>query len=293
MVKTLEDGFQRFLERITPDVTNVRLDWDYQARIEDCLDRHFGLYAFFLGGSYFYGTSIRGFSNVDYIASLGEGRLPNDSISCVTLLKETLDERLPGVQAEAQAFAVSILAEEETRRRVRIVPAKLAGQTSLGHRVYAVPDGAGGWMTSSPDARRAIIEAVNWDLESKLIPLIRLVKAWKYFRRVPISSFYLELRCTEYAAHERMLVYSVDFGDVLQEIWDDQFGEIKDLRGIAGAVVSRLARKDKKAAVSRLRTAIYHVGRAQNAASAGDVEEAFVYWNRVFKGHFPTYSKEA
>ncbi|HDQ72470.1 MAG TPA: hypothetical protein ENN19_10280 [Chloroflexi bacterium] len=291
MVKTLEDGFQRFLERITPDVGTVRLDWDYQAKIEDCLDRYFGLYAFFLGGSYFYGTSIRGYSNVDFLASLGEGRLPDDSISCLTLVKQTLDEQLPGVQAEVQAFAVSILAGEDTRRRVRIVPAKLTGQTSLGHRVYTVPDGTGGWMTSSPDARRAIIETVDGDLEGKLAPLIRLVKAWKYFRRVPISSFYLELRCTQYAAHERMLVYSVDFGRVLQEIWDDQFGEIKDMRGIAGTVASRLARADKKVAVSRLRTALYHVSRAQDATSAGDMEETFLYWNRVFKGRFPSYEK--
>jgi hypothetical protein len=45
----------------------------------------------------------------------------------------------------------------------------------------------------------------------------------------------------------------------------------------------------KKTAVSRLRTALYHVGRAQEAAEGGNVEEAFVYWNRVFNGHFPVY----
>ena len=144
-------------------------------------------------------------------------------------------------------------------------------------------------MTSSPDAHGTYIEAADYDLDGKLRPLIRFLKAWKYFRQVPVSSFYLELQCAAYAAGEKMLVYTVDLRNVLEVLWKDQFADVRDPKGVSGHVPARLTYAGRKVAISKLRTALYHTNRAQESAAAGKVEESFTYWNRVFNGHFPPY----
>ena len=45
---------------------------------------------------------------------------------------------------------------------------------------------------ASPDAHNAYVASIDTKFGGKVKPLIRFIKAWKYFRDVPISSFYLE-----------------------------------------------------------------------------------------------------
>jgi hypothetical protein len=285
----LGDGFRLFLDSLAPDRGMPDVPEDCRERIMDCLEDNFGLYAFFLGGSRLSDTHIRGYGGVDYFASIGSDRLPADSDSFLIGVGRALDECFPDRGVVVKAPAIVVPTDPDGGGTVRVIPARLAGRIPAGYRVYTVADGFGGWMTSSPDAHNAYIEAVDADLEGRLRPLIRLLKAWKQFRDVPVSSFYLELRCAAYAADEKMIVYTVDLRNVLELLWEDQFADVRDPKGVSGYVPARLTYAGKKTAVSRLRTALYHVSRAQEAAEEGNVEEAFVYWNRAFNGHFPAY----
>lgn len=65
-------------------------------------------------------------------------------------------------------------------------------------------------MDASPDAHNDYVRSIDNDLWSKVKPLIRFIKAWKYFQNVPISSFYLELRVAKYASDESSILYSID-----------------------------------------------------------------------------------
>ncbi len=289
MPKTLDDGFRLFLDSVTPDSDMPDIPEDYRERIMDCLNDHFGLYAFFLGGSLLSGTHMRGYDGVDYFASLDDDRLPSNSDSFLAGVGRVLGECFSDRSVTVQAPAVVVPVDPDGGRVIRVVPARLAGRTRTGYRLYAVADGLDGWMTSSPDAHSAYVETVDVDLEGRLRPLIRLIKAWKRFRDVPVSSFYLELQCVAHAAGERMIVYTVDVRSVLERLWQDQFADVRDPKGISDLVPARLTYAGKKTAIARLRTALYHVSRAQEAEEVGDVEEAFVYWNRVFRGHFPAY----
>ena len=226
---------------------------------------------------------------MDYFASVDGDRLPPDSDSFLAEIGRALHECFPDRRLIVKAPAIIVPIDPNGGRVVRIVPAKLAGRTLAGYRIYAVADGLGGWMTSSPDAHSTYIEAADFDLDGKLRPLIRFLKAWKHFRDVPVSSFYLELQCAAYAADENMIVYTVDLRNVLELLWKDQFSDVQDPKGVSGYVPARLTYAGKKVAISRLRTALYHTGRAQDAAAEGRVEESFLYWNRTFNGHFPLY----
>lgn len=289
MARTLDEGFQIFLDDLTPDDNRPNVPEELQDRIRDCLESHFGLYAFFLGGSLLSNTHVRGSGGVDYFASLDDDRLPTDSDSFLVEVRQALGECFPEQDVAVRAPAILAPVGLDSGREVRVIPAKLDGQTRDGHRVYAVADGMGGWMKSSPDAHSEYVTTLDIDLDGKLRPLIRLLKAWKQLREAPISSFYLEMRCVEYAADEKVIAYTVDLRRVMELLWDEQFADVQDPQGISGYIPARLTYAGKKAAVSKLRTALYHTGRAQEAAAEGRMEEAFQYWNRVFKEHFPAY----
>ncbi|MDY7079098.1 MAG: nucleotidyltransferase [Chloroflexota bacterium] len=289
MTKTLDEGFRLFLDSLTPGKDELYATEDHRENIKECLNDNFGLYAFFPSGSFLNGTSIRGHSSVDYFASIDNGSIPDDSTSLLATVGHALDEQFPHTGVTVRSTSIVVPSGSDDQGAIRVIPAKLAGQTRAGHRVYRVPDGTGGWMKSSPDGHSAYITAVDHKLDGKLRPLIRLLKAWKYFRDVAISSFYLELRCTMYAAGEKTIVYTIDSRDVLKLLWDDQIADVHDQEGVSGRVSARLARADRKTVFSKLRAALYHSSRAQEAAAEGNVEEAFQYWNRVFNGHFPAY----
>ena len=78
MAKTLDEGFQLFIDSLTPESSRPDVPEDCRERIMDCLEDNFGLYAFFLGGSLLSGTHIRGHVGVDYFASIDGDRLPAD-----------------------------------------------------------------------------------------------------------------------------------------------------------------------------------------------------------------------
>src|SRR5947209_5847805 len=69
---------------------------------------------------------------------------------------------------------------------------------------------ARGWMRSSPDAHNDYVRSIDNKHTGKVKPLIRFIKAWKFFKQVPISSFYLELRVAKYADGETDIIYAYD-----------------------------------------------------------------------------------
>lgn len=79
-----------------------------------------------------------------------------------------------------------------------IVPADYVGESG-DYKIYDIADCSGGWMRASPDAHNDYVRIIDDRLGGKVKPLIRFIKVWKYYRDVPISSFYLELRVAKYA----------------------------------------------------------------------------------------------
>lgn len=70
MPRTVDEGFRDFLTRLTPSSTESDAAKAHRASIEARLKNDFGLLRFFRTGSFGNGTSISGYSDVDYLASL-------------------------------------------------------------------------------------------------------------------------------------------------------------------------------------------------------------------------------
>ena len=144
-------------------------------------------------------------------------------------------------------------------------------------------------MRSSPSGHNAWVDEIDQKLSGRVKPLIRLVKAWKYQRTVPIRSFYLELRVAAWAAHEKAIVYSLDVRSVLKYIDGLALASMLDPIEIAGRVAACGSNVQLEDAKSKLATALTRAEKARAAELADQTKEAFKWWDLVFDGTFPAF----
>jgi hypothetical protein len=236
MPRTVDEGFRDFLGTLTPSGTESQAASNHRASIEARLKNDLGLLRFFRTGSFGNGTSVSGYSDVDYFASIPADQLTGSSSYALIKVRNALDGRFPNTGVRVNCPAVTVpfgtLATESTE----VVPAKYVGKTEDGHYVYDIADCSNGWMRSSPDANNAYVLQQHQRLASKVKPLVRFIKAWKFFRQVPISSFYLELRVAKYAEKESSIVYSIDVKRVLRQLYDKNLAAIQDPMGVSGYI---------------------------------------------------------
>lgn len=126
-------------------------------------------------------------------------------------------------------------------------------------------------------------------LNNKVKPLIRFLKAWKYYRNVPILSFYLELYVAKYAREQTSILYYWDVHRILKNLWGAQLSAIQDPMGISGYIYPCATQAQKEDALSKLETAY---GRAEKAFEAHDKQKVgneFYWWRLLYDNNFPTY----
>jgi len=144
-------------------------------------------------------------------------------------------------------------------------------------------------MKVSPEAHIHYVNEVHKKLSNKVKPLIRFVKAWKCFRDVPISSFYLEMRVAKYCTGESAIIYDIDVRRVLKALWDNQLASVQDPMGVSGYIAACKSNALKEEALSKLETALTRATNATAAKEKGNISEAFDWWRLVYNYEFPTY----
>jgi hypothetical protein len=289
MPRTIDEGFRDFLARLTPSATESAAASTHRASIETRLKNDFGLLRFFRTGSFGNGTSISGYSDVDYFASLPHDQLTRSSNYNLTRVRNALDLRFPYTGVRVNCPAVQVPFGTTQSEITEVVPAKFVCKSDAGHYVYDIPDCSDGWMRASPEAHNAYVRQQDERLGRKVKPLIRFIKAWKYFRQVPISSFYLELRVAKYAEGESAIVYGIDVMCVLRRLYDNNLAAIQDPMGVSGYIYPCTSDVKLGDARSKLSTA---VGRAENAYAAEQafkIDDAFSSWRLLYNYEFPSY----
>jgi hypothetical protein len=289
MAKTVDEAFDQLHARLTPTGSETEAAKRHRASIQECLADKIGLDAFFRSGSFGNGTSVSGYSDVDYFAEVPRMRVPLSSSEFLARVHRALDARFPytGVTIDAPAIVLPFgSAREET---TEVVPAELLERTWQGHRIYQIANGKGGWTRASPDAHGSYVDEVNDALSKKVKPLIRFVKVWKYYHSVPVSSFYLEMFAAQYAHSEKAIIYAMDVRNVLQRLRATEFADLQDPKGISGSIEAAGSFNDRWAAAARVSEAATWAERARAAEHAGKLSDAFAWWDKVFNGKFPGY----
>lgn len=288
MPRTVDEGFRDFLTKLTASESETASAKSHRESIETRLSHDFGLHRLFRIGSFGNGTSISGYSDVDYLASLKDKFCYTSSSYSLSKVRDSLDARFPrtGVRVNCPAVYVPFgIGKSEDHE---IVPGDYFDKQN-GFAVYRIPDCADGWMKVSPEAHIHYVNEVNKKLSSKVKPLIRFIKAWKYFRDVPISSFYLEMRVAKYATTESAIIYDIDVKSVLKMLWDNQLAAIQDPMGVSGYISACKTEALRKDALSKLERALTRATYAREAKEKENISEAFDWWRLVYNDKFPTY----
>lgn len=288
MPRTIDEGFRVFLKNLTPSNFESDAAKRHRASIEQCIRSNFGLQRFWRTGSFGNGTSISGYSDVDYMASIPTTSLMRDSSFSLSKLRNALATRFPNTGVRTSCPAVVVPFGTDAKETTEVTPADHL-RTRNGFEIYEIPDCSNGWMEASPDSHKAYVRSLDTKLSHKVKPLIRFIKAWKYYQKVPISSFYLELRVTKYASKESSIVYSIDIESVLSLLQSIDLARIRDPMEISGLISPCKSDSDLEKAKSRVATALSRATKAREAEDWGDIKEAFSWWDKLFAYRFPRY----
>ncbi len=292
MTKTVEEGFRIFHGRLTPTRGESQAAKNHRASIETCLKNAFKITRFVRTGSFGNGTSISGYSDVDYFACIPTTNLWLSSNTTLQKVRDALIARFPKTGIVIRTPAVVLRFGTDISESTEIVPAHLIETRRRGNLIYEIPDpdGSGQWIKSSPDTHNNYVDTIDRQFSGKVKQLIRLLKAWKYYCSVPIKSFYIEMRVAKYASQRKSLCYARDVKNILQFLWDNQLPALQDPEGIAGAITPCTSDAQKSDALSKLKMALGRAQKARDAEDAGKISEAFHWWNLMFAMKFPPYN---
>lgn len=288
MPRTIDEGFRDFLTKLTPSGPETEAARNHRASIKGRLERDFGLRRFVRIGSFGNGTSISGFSDVDYLASLARETLTSSSTYSLGKIRDSLADRFPNTGVRVSCPAVVLPFGNRISETTEVVPADYIDKQN-GHYIYDIADGNGDWMRASPDAHNAYVAAINDNLSGKVKPLIRFIKAWKYFCQVPIASFYLELRVAKYASGETSIVYDIDVKRILCQLCTIELADMQDPMGVSGYISACKTDTMKADALSKLNTAATRAEKARAEAESDKISDAFDWWRKLYDNEFPTY----
>ncbi len=290
MAYDIATAFDEFIAEIRTSRAELAAAAGHRSTIEAKLRQEFGMTAFFRTGSFGAGTSIYDFSDVDYFAVIPNANLKADSASTLSAMAEALRLRFPQTpNIRVNGPAVQLPFGLDGAEHTEVIPVDATGTTLLGFRQFDMPDGNGGWKFSAPESHKSFVDAHDERLGFKLKPLIRFLKAWKFYRGVPVRSFYLEMFVTACMVHENAIVYSIDVSNILSRLARHGFQDIVDPRfadmTISGCSTPLL----RMEAIGQAANAAQWANEAWAAENRGRIADAFARWDLVFNGSFPSY----
>lgn len=289
MARTVSEGFEAFLGRLIPSEAQRAAGVAHRASVKAALEASLTVNRFFETGSFSHGTGIRGFSDIDVFVSFGDSK-PQSSYTALEWVKDALATRFPSTAVTVRRPAVQVKfgGGYETWEAI---PAFITGRGSDSQFVYDIPGPSAGsaWIDAAPDAHLVYVNQSNQTPhKGDAKDLARLIKAWKYYRNVPISSFYLEMRCAQHVATQSTYIHVWDVCQVLEKLEGHELAVMNDPMEATGRICACSSESNRTDALSKLKTASGRARNALDADKAGDPDTAFFYLDLLFDGKFPS-----
>jgi hypothetical protein len=242
-------------------------------------------------GSHSRGSAIRWYSDVDIMVVLrrNEAKWGGDVIASTTLLRKVRDDLQDryvrtSVRRDEQAVVVRFA---EGQQSLDVVPALFSRFEGL-RPAYAIPDGYGGWVESSPEAHNRFIRVAGIKSGGKLRKVSQLLKWWKFSRAqpIPIQSFHLDLLLAVSGTCNGVKPYTQCLQEAFQVLYTREGRSLRDPLGISGEVPAAQSENQKEEINSAVGFALVHAQAAVAAERVGRVEESNRQWSIVFNGQF-------
>ncbi len=288
MARSVNEGFEEYLSRLIPTEAQRNAGASHRASVKAALEAKLDVSHSYETGSFSHGTGVRGYSDVDLLVCLKSK--PESSYTALTWVKDALSERFPStdVAIRRPAVAVKFASGYETWE---VIPGFMTNRGGEGQYVYDIPSPSAGstWIDAAPREHLSYVNECNLKPhKGNAKALARLIKAWKYYRNVPVSSFYLEMRCAQHVASLDSYIHVWDVCLVLESLVDHELAAMNDPRGATGRIQACSSDSSKEDALSKLKTAAGRARNALDASKADNPDSAFYYLDQLFGGSFPS-----
>lgn len=280
-----------FIKRLVPTSAQRDAGASHRASVRAALEANLTISTFSEIGSFSHGTGIRGRSDIDALASISGGK-PDSSYTALSWVKDALSKRFPltTVKIRRPAVVIEFGGGYETWE---VIPGFMTARGGSGQFVYDIPAPSAGsaWIDSAPEEHLKYVNECNAKPgKGNAKDLARLIKAWKYYRNVPISSFYLEMRSAQHVRSLSSYIHVWDVCLVLESMWDHQLAAMNDPSGATGRIFACSSDSSKEDALVKLDLAAKRARRALEAHKEDESEKAFEQLDKLFAGHFPARS---
>jgi len=288
MALTVNEGFEALLKQLVPTDAQREAGVGHRASVKSALEASLEVRTFFETGSFTHGTGVRGFSDIDALVSLGNSK-PESSYTALTWVKDALEARFPNTSLSIRrpAVVVKFAGGYETWE---VIPGFITTRGTKDQLVYDIPGPSAGsaWIDSAPKEHLSYVNDCNLKPhQGDAKDLTRLIKAWKYYCGVPISSFYLEMRCAQHVKTQTAYIHVWDVCQVLEKLDNHELAAMNDPSEATGRIHACSSDAKREDALSKLHTAAVRARKALDANQAGKVDTAFSYLDLLFGSKFP------
>ncbi|HMJ91130.1 MAG TPA: hypothetical protein VK530_15005 [Candidatus Acidoferrum sp.] len=289
---TISDSFGILIERIQPLESESEAARQHFATIRTRLETVFKVSDCKRIGSFARGTSIKGFSDTDLLATFRKseftwgGTLIN-SDTALDNVRRALIERYPFSDIRKDGIAIAIAFSDG--RHVDVVPAIFDYMYDGKWPVYLIPDGVGGWMKTCPSLYDAYLDEANRQSGGKLLYVAQMMKFWRECRnpRIPLSSFHIEMVLASEHVCKGIKSYADCVLDLLRSLTRRECRAIRDPYDIAGNIPAVKTANQRERSLATVVASRNHAARAVSADALDDINEARRQWDLVFNGNFP------
>jgi hypothetical protein len=286
MSRTVAEGFDKFLTDLTPTAVHRTAAASHRATVEASLRKALTVSAIRETGSFSHGTGVRHHADVDVIVSIGHPK-PASSDTALEWVRAALKSSFPTTSVYVRRPAVVVDFASGTERW-EVIPGFYKSRSD-SKTVSDIPAAASGWMDTAP------LEHLDYVNEANKVEgatggakkLARLIKAWKYYNNVPVSSFYLEMRAAEYMKTQKSFVAIYDVPALISSLYSKDLASMNDPKGVTGRFHATSSDTKLADAKSKLATANTRSQKALDAYTAENIDNAFYYLDLLFGGEFP------
>lgn len=286
----VSDRFSVLIGRITPTPRERHSYKIHLDTVTNAIRGTFGVVRVGPIGSYLRATAVRNVSDLDVLAVLkaGEkawGDSEKSSLTVLRNLKDALQVRLPATDIRSDENAV-VVHFRGGDRPVDVVPAFYKGPATAfrNYPLYKIPDGSGGWLTTSPDAHNAYLKAENSSSRGKLTRLAQLAKWWAACHpHVSMTSFYAEMIIASEGICRSPIGYASALHGFFRALQRKKCASIADPLGICwGRIPSSRSTSGRERLEVAVNKAYEHSACALQAESVRNTPEAVRQWSIVF-----------
>lgn len=288
---SISDRFQRLLQGIQPTERELATYDSHRSTVRQRVLTAFPGSEVEVIGSHARNTAISGSSDLDLMLKLrrDEARWGGSTVSSDTILRRVRDDLqarygATDIRRDGQAVAVKFGGGAFS---VDVVPAMFA-QMFEGRPAYVIPDGAGGWLTTSPQAHNRYLAEENNRSRGKLRSIAQLIKFWRECRspKIPLQSFHVELVLASEGICAGVKSYAECLADAFDALAARNGRALQDPIGISGLIPAANTPAKRSAVANALASAADHATRACEAEHNRNTPEAVRQWNIVFNNSF-------